>query len=86
MLEQLLMFLPCCFIWVAGFLSAHTSKGQAFYIFIWAYVAVIAIRFGSMEKLLLTGIIPDPFAFGSLAIEQWTVRRFIFSVMFFLPL
>ena len=80
LLEQLLMFLPCCFIWVAGlfYLLMH-PKGRPFIFLCWAYVGVIAILIWFHGKSYYSlGLYPVLFAFGSLAIEQWTVRRLYF--------
>jgi 4-amino-4-deoxy-L-arabinose transferase-like glycosyltransferase len=86
LLEQVLMFLPCCFIWVTGFFYLLLNRKLRSYIFLcWAYLGVIAILLWFHGKSYYSlGLYPILFGFGSLAIEQWTVRslfflRYVFS-------
>ncbi|HEY4936286.1 MAG TPA: glycosyltransferase family 39 protein [Puia sp.] len=86
LLDQLLMFLPCCFIWVTGFLYVLLNRKGRPYIFLcWAYLGVIAILLWFHGKnYYALGLYPVLFGFGSLAIEQWTMAsryflRYVFS-------
>ena len=84
---SLLMFLPCCFIWIAGFFYLFFNKKGRPYVFLcWAYLVVIGILLWFHGKNYYTlGLYPVLFGFGSLAIENWTVRiQRIFSGMSFL--
>jgi 4-amino-4-deoxy-L-arabinose transferase-like glycosyltransferase len=77
LIEQLLMFLPCCFIWVIGFFYLLLNKKMRPFIFLcWAYLGVIAILLWFHGKSYYSlGLYPILFGFGSLAIEQWAVGR-----------
>jgi hypothetical protein len=82
--DQLLMFLPCCYIWIAGFLYLLFHPKAKPYIFLcWAYLGVIAILLWFHGKnYYALGLYPVLLGFGSLAIEQWTARsRFIFRYL-----
>jgi 4-amino-4-deoxy-L-arabinose transferase-like glycosyltransferase len=86
--DQLVMFLPCCFIWVTGFLYLFLSKEGRTYVFLgWAYLGVIVILLWFHGKSYYAlGLYPMLFGFGSFAIEKWTVRprfflRFVFSAV-----
>ncbi|MDP9042895.1 MAG: glycosyltransferase family 39 protein [Bacteroidota bacterium] len=78
--DQLLMFLPCCFVWVCGLIFLLVSPGGRPYIFLfWAYVGVIAILLWFHGKNYYSlGLYPILFGFGSLAIEEWTAGSRIF--------
>ncbi len=77
LVEQLLMFLPCCFIWVTGFFYLLFShKGRPFIFLCWAYIGVISILLWFHGKSYYSlGLYPILFGFGCLAIEQWTAHR-----------
>ncbi len=88
LLDQLLMFLPCCFIWVTGFLYILLNKKQRPYIFLcWAYLGVIAMLLWFHGKnYYALGLYPVLLGFGSVAIEKWasTSRyflRYVYSVL-----
>jgi hypothetical protein len=88
LLDQLLMFLPCCYIWVAGFLCLlFNPKGRPFIFLSWAYLGVIAILLWFHGKnYYALGLYPILFGFGSFSIEQWTADskiflRFVFSLV-----
>jgi 4-amino-4-deoxy-L-arabinose transferase-like glycosyltransferase len=80
LIEQLLMFLPCCFIWIIGFFYLLLNKKMRPFIFLcWAYLGVILILLLFHGKSYYSlGLYPILFGFGSLAIEQWTLRRLFF--------
>jgi hypothetical protein len=91
LLDQLLMFMPCCFIWVTGFLYLLLNRKGRPYIFLcWAYLGVIVILLWFHGKNYYSlGLYPVLFAFGSLAIEQWTISaryflRFVYSALIIL--
>ena len=86
--DQLLMFLPCCYIWITGFFYLLLNpKGRPYLFLCWAYLGVIAILLWFHGKnYYALGLYPVLFGFGSLAIEQWTARsrfflRYIFSAI-----
>jgi 4-amino-4-deoxy-L-arabinose transferase-like glycosyltransferase len=74
--DQFLMFLPCFFIWVTGFFYLLIDpKGRPYIFLCWAYLFVIGILLWFHGKNYYTlGLYPVLLGFGSLAIEQWTVR------------
>jgi len=75
--DQLLMFAPCFFVWITGFLFLILNpKGRPYIFLCWAYLGVIAILLWFHGKNYYTlGLYPILFGFGSLAIEQWTTTR-----------
>jgi 4-amino-4-deoxy-L-arabinose transferase-like glycosyltransferase len=84
--DQLLMFLPCFYIWITGFFYLLLNpKGRSFIFLCWAYLGVIAILMWFHGKnYYALGLYPVLFGFGSLAIEQWATGgriflRYIFS-------
>jgi hypothetical protein len=88
LIDQLVMFLPCCFIWVTGFLYLFFNKeGKTFVFLGLAYIGVVAILLWFHGKSYYTlGLYPILFGFGSIVIEKWTVHsrfflRFIFSAI-----
>lgn len=91
MKDQLLMFLPCCYIWITGFFYLLLNpKGKPYLFLCWAYLGVIAILLWFHGKnYYALGLYPVLFGFGSLALEQWTAcsrfyLRYIFSALTFL--
>ena len=86
--DQLVMFLPCCFIWVTGFLYLFFNKEGRNFVFLGlAYIGVVSILLWFHGKSYYTlGLYPVLFGFGSIAIEKWTMQslfflRFIFSAV-----
>src|SRR5450432_78092 len=91
LLDQLLMFFPCFFIWITGFFYLLLNqKGKPFIFLSVAYLGVIAILLWFHGKnYYALGLYPVLLGFGSLALEQWTVRsryflRFIFAAVIIL--
>jgi 4-amino-4-deoxy-L-arabinose transferase-like glycosyltransferase len=76
LIDQLLMFMPCCFVWVTGFFYLLLNRNGRPYIFLcWAYLGVIALLLWFHGKNYYTlGLYPVLFGFGALAIERWAVR------------
>ena len=91
--DQFLMFAPCCFVWVTGFLFLLLNPRANPYVFLcWAWLAVIGILLWFHGKnYYALGLYPILLGFGSLAIEQWTaVRsryflRYVLSSIMILP-
>ncbi len=88
LIDQLVMFLPCCFIWVTGLFYLFLNKQGRTYVFLGlAYIGVVAILLWFHGKSYYTlGLYPILFGFGSIVIEKWTVHsrfflRFIFSAI-----
>jgi 4-amino-4-deoxy-L-arabinose transferase-like glycosyltransferase len=76
LLEQLLMFFPCFFVWVTGFFYLLLNRRLRSFVFLcWAYLCVIAILLWFHGKGYYSlGLYPVLLGFGSLAIENWAVR------------
>ncbi|MDE3236670.1 MAG: glycosyltransferase family 39 protein [Bacteroidota bacterium] len=75
--DQLLMNLPCVFIWITGLLFIIlTKKGRRFIVFFWAYATVIALLlFFHGKNYYALGLYPFLFAFGAYQLERLTVKR-----------
>lgn len=96
---QLLMNLPCVFIWIAGlWFVCFSENGKCFGFYAWAYlfVIILLIAFHGKDYYAL-GIYPLLFALGSVHLERVTVLKWkwtryvmlLFSValgLFILPL
>ena len=78
--DQLLMFAPCFFIWMTGFLYLLLNRDGRAYIFLcWAYLGVIALLLWFHGKNYYSlGLYPVLFSFGSVALEKWTSRSLYF--------
>jgi Dolichyl-phosphate-mannose-protein mannosyltransferase len=75
--DQLLMNLPCVFIWLAGFYFAALSfKGKKYRAFGWAYLFVILILVVLHGKNYYSlGVYPVLLAFGAYHLEKFSERR-----------
>jgi Dolichyl-phosphate-mannose-protein mannosyltransferase len=78
LIDQLIMNLPCVFIWIAGLVFVSFTRKTNQYRFIgWAYVAVIVLLLlGHGKNYYALGVYPILFAFGAFTLEQLTVARF----------
>jgi len=77
LIDQLLMNLPCVFLWIAGlWFTAFTQKGKPYRFAAWAYVFVIVLLIVLHGKNYYSiGVYPVLFAFGSFHLEQFTLQR-----------
>jgi hypothetical protein len=89
--DQLLMNLPCVFIWLAGlYFTAFSYKGKKFRAFAWAYVFVIILLLVLHGKnYYALGVYPVLLAFGAYHLERFSesrlkIRRSIFVIIPFL--
>ena len=89
--DQLLMNIPCAFIWLAGlYFSAFSHNGRKYRAFAWAYVFVIILLIILHGKNYYSlGIYPVLFAFGAYHIERFTeqgsrIWRYAFVLLPFL--
>ncbi|HEX4371808.1 MAG TPA: glycosyltransferase family 39 protein [Puia sp.] len=75
---QLVMFLPCAFIWIRGVLFVSFSRSGKQYRFIgWAYFFVIVLLLlGRGKTYYSLGAYPILFAFGAYQLEKLTTQRF----------
>jgi len=76
--DQLVMNLPCFFIWIAGLICIIFSTRTENYRFIgWAYLFVIGLLLWLHGKNYYSlGVYPVLFAFGAYCLEVFTAQRF----------
>jgi hypothetical protein len=77
LIDQLLMNLPCVFVWIAGFwFAAFTQKGRQYRFAAWAYIFVIVLLMVLHGKNYYSiGVYPMLLAFGSFYLEQFTLHK-----------
>ncbi len=77
LIDQLLMNLPCVFIWLAGlYFTIFSRYGKKYSLFVWAYVSVIVLLIVLHGKNYYTlGVYPVLFAFGAVHLESFTALR-----------
>lgn len=77
LVDQLLMNLPCVFIWLAGlYFLIFSFDARRYRVFAWAYVFVIILLLVLHGKNYYSlGVYPILFAFGAYHLEQWSFRR-----------
>ncbi|HVZ97944.1 MAG TPA: glycosyltransferase family 39 protein [Chitinophagaceae bacterium] len=75
--DQLLMNLPCVFIWLAGlYFVAFSFEGRKYRAFAWAYVFVIILLLVLHGKSYYSlGMYPILFAFGAYHLEKFSGNR-----------
>jgi hypothetical protein len=80
LISQLMMNLPCVFIWMAGLYFVLVKKaGKPFYFIAWAFVLVITLLIVLRGKdYYALGAYPVLFAFGAYHLEQATQARLKF--------
>ena len=77
LIDQLLMFLPCVFIWIAGLYFALFKEKGKYRIFGWAYLFVILLLLYFQGKSYYSlGVYPVLFAFGAIQLERFATRYF----------
>lgn len=77
LIDQLLMNLPCVFIWLAGlYFTTFSLKGKKYRAFAWAYVFVIILLLVFHGKnYYALGVYPVLFAFGAYHLERFSGHR-----------
>ena len=86
--DQILMNLPCLFIWMAGlYFSAMTFKGKKYQAFAWAFVFVLVLLMVLHGKNYYTlGVYPVLFGFGAYHLEAFSHNRskiWRYAIIFF---
>ena len=78
--DQVLLNLPCVFIWVSGLYSiSFTQEGKPYRFIGIAITAVIALLVAGHGKSYYgMGAYPILFVFGAVCLERWTADRLIF--------
>ena len=75
--DQLLMFLPCCFVWVCGLMAVlffHSDKPYRFIGYAYIFVILILLA-GHGKNYYALGVYPVLFAFGSYHLEKFTAVK-----------
>ena len=85
--DQLIMFLPCCFVWPAGLYYVSFSPAERRFRFIgWAYVLVIIILLvGHGKNYYALGSYPALLAFGAYYLERITATRRTWRYVMMVP-
>lgn len=75
--DQIIMLLPCCFVWIAGLLYVGFSQKETRFRFVaWAYVIVLTILLvGHGKNYYALGAYPVLLAFGAFNLERVTVTK-----------
>ncbi|MDP4128764.1 MAG: glycosyltransferase family 39 protein [Bacteroidota bacterium] len=86
--DQVLMFFPCCMVWIAGLIFLLTNRTVRPFLFLaWAYLAVIGMLLWFQGKnYYALGLYPVLLAFGSYALENWTSRRRLYFLRYVITL
>lgn len=89
--DQLLMNIPCVFIWLAGlYFTAFSYKGKKYRAFAWAYVFVIILLLILHGKNYYSlGVYPVLLAFGAYHLEKFSesrlkIWRYVFVIIPFI--
>src|SRR4051812_1066110 len=84
--DQLLMNLPCFFIWIAGLVYVFFAKKGMYRFIGFAYVFVIVLLLvGHGKNYYSLGVYPPLFAFGACRLEQYPIaKRRLLRVAFIL--
>ncbi|MEP6682720.1 MAG: hypothetical protein ABJA35_05640, partial [Parafilimonas sp.] len=72
--DQLLMWLPCFFIWLAGLFYALFSK-QFRFIGLAYVIVIILLLIGHGKSYYAAGVYPPLFAFGAATLEKFTAVK-----------
>jgi hypothetical protein len=89
LIDQLLMNLPCVFIWIAGLYFVIFKEKGKYRIFAWAYLFVILLLLYFQGKNYYTlGVYPVLFAFGAIHLERFAIKyssvwKYVFIIITF---
>lgn len=74
--DQLLMNLPCVFVWIAGLYFATFCQNGKYRVFAWAYLFVILLLlYFHGKNYYSAGVYPVLFAFGTFQLERFATMR-----------
>ncbi len=77
LIDQLLMNLPCVFIWIAGLYFTIFKEGGRYRVFAWAYMfTLLLLLYFQGKSYYSLGAYPILFAFGAYHLERFTVARY----------
>jgi len=86
-IDQLLMNLPCVFIWIAGLYFVIFKEDGQYRIFAWAYlILIILLLYFQGKNYYALGVYPTLFAFGAIQLERFAskhsrVWKFVFIMI-----
>jgi hypothetical protein len=76
LMDQLLMNLPCVFIWIVGLYFVIFKENGKYRVFAWAYLLVIVLLLYFQGKNYYSlGVYPVLFAFGAIHLERFATKR-----------
>jgi hypothetical protein len=86
LMDQLIMLLPCVFVWLTGlWFVSFTTAGKVYRFIGWAWLFVIALLLiGRGKSYYSLGVYPVLIAFGSYQLEKFTAIQFKFLRYVFL--
>lgn len=86
LIDQILMNLPCFFIWMAGLYFCIFKEKGKYRIFAWAYIFVIGLLLYFQGKNYYSlGVYPVLFAFGAIQLERFaTLHSNVWKYVFIL--
>lgn len=74
LIDQLLLFFPCFFVWLTGFFNTLSSKQYRFIGLAYVFV-IILLLIGHGKSYYSAGVYPSLFAFGVVSLEKFTATR-----------
>ena len=76
LIDQILMNLPCVFVWIAGLYFTIFKEQGKYRVFAWAYLFVILILLYFQGKSYYAlGAYPILFAFGAIHLERFAIQH-----------
>jgi len=72
--DQLLLFLPCFFVWLTGLFNTLSSKQYRFIGLAYVFV-IILLLMGHGKSYYAAGVYPSLFAFGATELEKFTAVK-----------
>ena len=75
--DQILMHLPCVFIWIAGLYFVIFRERNKYQIFAWAYfIVIVLLLYFQGKSYYALGAYPILFAFGAVQLERFATLHF----------
>jgi Dolichyl-phosphate-mannose-protein mannosyltransferase len=83
LIDQLLMTIPCAFVWIAGLYHAIFKQQGKYRAFAWAYLFLITLLLYFQGKSYYAlGVYPVLFALGAYQLEQFSEKRKVWKYVF----
>lgn len=74
LIDQLMLFFPCFFVWLTGLFNTLSSKQYRFIGLAYVFV-IILLLLGHGKNYYAAGVYPSLFAFGATALEKFTAVK-----------